>query len=143
MHLLEISIFSLNNDLLRLTKIMNNLVKDLKIPSFKVIFQCLKLVESFQKKQTCEKYLIRRPTYINEMFWKKWFLKYFIYYKCAQFLSALFIILVCLMMTLFSEKVLLSHRCITGLMPILIKKSWTDSTDDISTLLTLCTSIFV
>ena len=29
---------------------MNNLVKDLKILSFKIIFQCLKLVESFQKK---------------------------------------------------------------------------------------------
>ena len=43
MHLLEISIFLL-------TKIMNNLVKDLKILSFKVIFKCLKLVESFQKK---------------------------------------------------------------------------------------------
>ena len=57
MHLLEISIFSLNNDLVRLTKIMNNLVKDLKILSFKVIFQYLKLVESFQKK-FCEKYLI-------------------------------------------------------------------------------------
>ena len=42
--------FSLNNDLVRLTKIMNNLVKDFKILSFKVIFQCLKLVESFQKK---------------------------------------------------------------------------------------------
>ena len=41
--------FLLNNDLLRLTKIMNNLVKDLKILSFKVIFKCLKLVESFQK----------------------------------------------------------------------------------------------
>ena len=37
-----------NNDLVRLTKILNNLVKDLKILSFKVIFQCLKLVESFQ-----------------------------------------------------------------------------------------------
>ena len=49
MRLLEIGIFSLNNDLVRLTKIMNNLVKDLKILSFKVIFQCLKLVESFQK----------------------------------------------------------------------------------------------
>ena len=49
MHLLEISIFSLNNDLVRLTKIMNNLVKDLKILSFKVIFKCLKLFESFQK----------------------------------------------------------------------------------------------
>ena len=41
--------FSLNNDLVRLTKIMNNLVKDLKILSFKVIFKCLKLVESYQK----------------------------------------------------------------------------------------------
>ena len=41
--------FSLNDDLIRLTKIMNNLVKDLKILSFKVIFQCLKLVKSFQK----------------------------------------------------------------------------------------------
>ena len=49
MHLLEMSIYSLNNDLLRLTKIMNKLVKDLKILSFKVIFQRLKLVESFQK----------------------------------------------------------------------------------------------
>ena len=50
MHLLEISIFSLNNDIVRLTKIMNNLVKDLKILSFKVIFQCLKLGKSYQKK---------------------------------------------------------------------------------------------
>ena len=50
LHLLEISIFSLNNDLIRLTKIMNNLVKDLKILSFKIIFQYLKLVKSFQKK---------------------------------------------------------------------------------------------
>ena len=44
------SIFSLNNDLVRLIKIMNNLVKDLKILSFKVISQCLKLAESFQEK---------------------------------------------------------------------------------------------
>ena len=50
MHLLEISIFSLNNDIVTLTKIMNNLVKGLKILSFKVIFQCLKLVESFPQK---------------------------------------------------------------------------------------------
>ena len=35
---------------------MNNLVKDLKILSFKVIFLCLKLVESFQKK-FCEEYI--------------------------------------------------------------------------------------
>ena len=53
MHILEISIFSLNKDLVRLNKIMNNLFKDLKILSFQVIFQCLKLVESF-----CLKYLM-------------------------------------------------------------------------------------
>ena len=50
MHLLEMRIFSLNNDIVRLTKIINNLVKDLKILSFKVIFQCLKLVEFIGKK---------------------------------------------------------------------------------------------
>ena len=66
-HLLEISVFSLNNDLVRLTKIMNNLVKDLKILRFRVIFKCLKLVKSIKKK-FCEEYLIRRPTYINEIF---------------------------------------------------------------------------
>ena len=42
-------------------------------------------------------------------------------------MSALFIILVSLMMTLFSEKVLISNRCISVLMSNLIKKSWTDS----------------
>merc|ERR1712051_92559 len=53
MHLFEISIFSLNNDLVRLTKIMNNLVKDLKILTFKVIFQCLKLAESQSPTSVC------------------------------------------------------------------------------------------
>ena len=67
MHLLKISIFSLNNDTVRLTKIMNNLVKDCKIRTFKVIFQCLKLVESFKEK-FCEEYLIRRPTFTNDFF---------------------------------------------------------------------------
>ena len=42
-------------------------------------------------------------------------------------MSALFIILVSLTMTLFSEKVHISNRCISGLMLNLIKKSWTDS----------------
>ena len=37
--------FFTNNVNVRLTKIMNNLVKDLK--NLKVIFQCLKLVESY------------------------------------------------------------------------------------------------
>ena len=31
-------------------------------------------------------------------------------------------------MTLFSEKILISNRCISGFMSNLIKKSWTDST---------------
>ena len=56
MHLLEISILALNNG--GFTKIMNNLVKDIKILSFKVIFQCLKLVE----------YLIRRPIILMKSF---------------------------------------------------------------------------
>ena len=48
---------------------MNNLVKDLKILSFKVISKCLKLTESFQrKKKFYEEYLIRRPTCINIIF---------------------------------------------------------------------------
>ena len=64
MHLLEESIFSLNNDLVRLTKIMNTLVKDLKILSFKVIFQCLKLVESFLKKN-CKEYITLMKIFEN------------------------------------------------------------------------------
>ena len=39
-------------------------------------------------------------------------------------MSALFIILVGLTMTLFSYKMLISHRCIHGLIPNLVKKSW-------------------
>ena len=53
-YLLEISIFSLDNDLVRLIKIMNNLVKVLKILRFKVIFKHLKLVKSFQTNYTNE-----------------------------------------------------------------------------------------
>ena len=78
-HLLEISIFSLNNDLVRLTKFMKNHVKDLKILSFKVIFSVSKIGWIFRKKNFCEEFLIRRPTYINEFFWKNSYLKYFIY----------------------------------------------------------------
>ena len=46
---------------------MNILVKDLNILSFKV--KSLKLVKSFQK-NFCEENLIRRPTFINEIFLK-------------------------------------------------------------------------
>ena len=51
MHLLEINIFSLNYVIVRLTKIMNNLLEHLKIRTFKVIFLCEKLVEYFQKRK--------------------------------------------------------------------------------------------
>ena len=42
-----------------------------------------------------------------------------------QSLRRLFIVLVGLTVTWFSEKMLISHRCIHGLMSNLIKKSWT------------------
>ena len=58
--------FLLNNDIIRLTKIMNNLVKDLETISFKVIFQSLKLFDFF----FCEEYLIRSPTFINDIFFE-------------------------------------------------------------------------
>ena len=58
---IEISMFSLNNVIVRLTKIMNKLGKDLKILIFKVIFQHQKLVKSFQFFFCCKEYLIRRP----------------------------------------------------------------------------------
>ena len=41
--------------------------------------------------------------------------------------TRLFIILVSLTRSLFSEKMLISNRCISGLMSFLIKKSWTVS----------------
>ena len=44
----------------------------------------------------------------------------------------LFIILVSLTMTWFSEKMLISTRCIHGFMSKLIKKSWTDSNTDVT-----------
>ena len=50
MCLLDISFFSLNNVIVRLTKIMNNIGKKLKNLISKVIFQHQNLVKSFQKK---------------------------------------------------------------------------------------------
>ena len=40
MHLVEISIFSLNHVIIRFPKIMNNLLEHLKIHTFKVFFLC-------------------------------------------------------------------------------------------------------
>ena len=47
LHILEISIFSLNHVIVRPTKIMNNLLKVCKICTFKVIFWHQKTTESF------------------------------------------------------------------------------------------------
>jgi hypothetical protein len=46
-HLLEINIFSLNDVIIRPTKIMKNLLKDCKILTFIVLFQHQRLTESF------------------------------------------------------------------------------------------------
>ena len=47
--------------------------------------------------------------------------------RILRSLTWLFIILVSLMRSLFCEKMLISNRCISGLMSNLIKKSWTVS----------------
>ena len=65
--------------------------------------------QTFQKNIFFEEYWTRTPTFYKVWFWKFWFLKYFL--KCAQFLSALFIILVDLTVTSFSGKNLISTRC--------------------------------
>ena len=51
MHLVEISIFPLNHVIVKLTKIMNNLLEHLKICTFKVIF-CVKNWSNLSKKES-------------------------------------------------------------------------------------------
>ena len=55
--------------------------------------------------------------------------------RILRSLTRLFIILVSLRRSLFSEKMLISNKCISGLMSNLIKKSWTVSNLDIVLLL--------
>ena len=69
MHIVETSSFSLKHVIVRLTKIMNNLLWHLKIRAFKVIFLRQKLVESVRKK-IYEEYLTRRSTFIKTSFLK-------------------------------------------------------------------------
>ena len=61
MHILKISIFSLNHVIVRFTKIMNNLLKHLKI-------SVLEIGRNFLKKIFYEEYLTRRPTFIKHFF---------------------------------------------------------------------------
>ena len=68
-NLVEISIFSLDKVTIRLTEIMNKLLEYLKILIFKVIFQCGKLIESFQKEFSLKNMgLNRKPTFIEKCF---------------------------------------------------------------------------
>ena len=66
---------------------MKNLVKDCKIRTFKVIYQWLKLVESFQK-IFCDKYLTRRP-FLLMKFLKTLIFKVLIFLKmCPIFVGS-------------------------------------------------------
>ena len=76
---------------------MNKLLKDCKIRSFKVIF-------SIENKQNLSDFFSVKNIKLGDQLLKIKFLKTLIskvlcFIKCAQFLSALFIILVGLMMT--------------------------------------------
>ena len=52
--------------------------------------------------------------------------------RILRSLTRLFIILLSLTMSLFSEKMLIFNRCVSGLMSNLIKKSWTVSNTNTS-----------
>ena len=64
MHLVKISIFSLNHVIIRLTKVMNNSIEHLKIGTFNVIFLCQNW-SNLSKKKFYEKPSTRRPTFIK------------------------------------------------------------------------------
>ena len=63
----------------------------------------------------------------------------FNFLKFCSILLALFIILVSLTMTRFSEKMLIFTKCTHGFMSNLIKNSWTDSKNDPSPQKRVCT----
>ena len=64
--------------MVRPTKIMNNLLKVCQILYFQSHFSPSKINRIFLI-FFCKKYLTRRSTLTNEIFWKLWFLKYFIF----------------------------------------------------------------
>ena len=66
----------------------------------------------------------RRSFFINEIFWKLCFLK-----LCLIFVGSVHNFGRS-DVTLFSDKMFISHICRPGLMPNLIKKSWTVSTNE-------------
>ena len=86
MHLLDITIFSLNNGIVELTKIMSKISKFWVSKSFFSV----KNWSNLSKKKFCEEYLLRRQTYIDEIVWKLWFLKYIPYFlkMCPIFVDS-------------------------------------------------------
>ena len=86
MHIVKINIFSLNNIPVRFTKIMNKFLENLKILIFKVIFLIGKLIKSFH-------FFLRNiglwdQFLIKKIFWKFWFLEYFISKNVPNFVSS-------------------------------------------------------
>jgi hypothetical protein len=129
MHLVDLSIFWLNNVTIRPTKIINRDEKNwahferkkyFKNQNFQKIF-LIKVDPLFQ--YSTKNFFLKDST--NFQHWKMT-LKIRIL-RCSR---RLFIILVSLMVTLFSEKMLISNRCIHGFMSNSNKKSWKDSNTD-------------
>ena len=123
LHLVEISIFSLNLVIVRPTKYMNRAdkkqaqfqeIKYLKNPIFQKYFIIVGLLVkySFFEKDSSNFEHRKMILKVQNL-------------KCSR---RLFIILVSLTMTCFSEKMLVSTICIHGFMSNFIKKSSTDST---------------
>ena len=100
-----------SSDLTKLWTTSSNISKFIHSKSF---FR-VKNWSNLSKKMFHEEYLTRRPTFIKTCFRIFQFLRYFISFHCAQFLSAQFIIWVSLTMTRFSEKMLISTRYIQGI----------------------------
>ena len=78
------------HDIVRPAKIIMSILKDYKNSNFQSQFSVLKISQIFLNVKNIR--LSRKPTFINEIFWKLWFLKYFVLY--VKFMSALLIILV-------------------------------------------------
>ena len=120
MHLWKISIFSLKNVIISPTKIMNgannNWARVQKTKYFKnQSFQIISLLNVDLHRKKIRKILL--ILMLKDDFESRSF----------AIFEELFIILVGLIMTWFIKKMFISKICIRGLMPNLIKKSWTVS----------------
>ena len=124
MHVVEMSMFSLNLVIFRIIKIMNRTNKNL------AQFQEVKYLknQNFQKHFLIKVGLLFSQIFFMEFFFRKDWTN-FQHRKMTLILksSRRLFILVGLTMTWLSEKMLTFNICRRGLMPNLIKKSWTVS----------------